>query len=161
MGVVYNKFQDDGLTFDIKRRVDVLALDYNKTFSKTRTYLNAEWAFVFVDVPETYSQQFGTQQSGGFFDIVQPIFKRNILGFEKSVINAVCRFEYVDWNVGTFRETGTNISDDVKAIVGGLSWRPTQQTVIRLNYRYNWQTDLLGNPASKTAGFQFGFSSYF
>jgi hypothetical protein len=161
MGGVYNKFQDDGLTFDVKRRVDVLALDYNKTFSTTRTYLNAEWAFVFVDVPETYSQQFGKRQSGGFVDIVQPILKRSLFGFEKSVVNAVCRLESVDWNVGTFRETGTNIGDHMKSIVGGLSWRPTQQTVIRLNYRYNWQADLLGNPASKTAGFQFGFSSYF
>jgi hypothetical protein len=161
MGGVYNKFQDDGLTFDIKRRVDVLALDYNKTFSTTGTYLNAEWAFVFVDVPETYTQQFGSRQSGGFVDIVQPILKRTIFGFEKSVVNAVCRLEYVDWNVGTFQETGANISDHIKSIVGGLSWRPTQQTVLRLNYRYNWQTDLLGNPAAKTAGFQFGFSSYF
>jgi hypothetical protein len=161
MGGVYNKFQDDGLTFDVKRRVDVLAFDYNKTFSTTRTYLNAEWAFVFVDVPETYSQQFGERQSGGFLDIVQPILKRSVFGFEKSVINAVCRLEYVDWNVGTFQETDTNISDHMKSIVAGVSWRPTQQTVLRLNYRYNWQTDLLGNPAAQTAGFQFGFSSYF
>jgi hypothetical protein len=161
MGGVYNKFQDDGLTFDVKRRVDVLAFDYNKTFASTRTYLNTEWAFVFVDIPDTYSQQFGNRQSGGFVDIVQPILKRGIFGFEKSVINAVCRLEYVDWNVGTFRETGTNISDHMKSIVGGFSWRPTQQTVLRLNYRYQWQTDLLGNPAAKTAGFQFGFSSYF
>lgn len=161
MGGVYNKFQDDGLTLDAKRRVNVMAIDYNKTFADSRTYLNAEWAFVYVNVPSTYSQQFGTKQSGGFIDIVQPIFRRSIFGFEKSVINAGCRLEYVDWNAGTFRETGINIHDDFKSIVGGLSWRPTQQTVIRLNYRYNWQVDLLGNPAAKTAGFQFGFSSYF
>lgn len=161
MGGVYNKFQDDGLTLDVKRSVEVIAVDYNKTFSGTRTNLNAEWAFVFVNVPSTYSQQFGTKQNGGFIDVVQPIFRRSIFGFEKSVINAACRLEYVDWNVGSFRETGTAIHDDFKSIVGGFSWRPTQQTVIRLNYRYNWQVDLLGNPASKTAGFQFGFSSYF
>lgn len=161
MGGVYNKFQDDGLALDVRRRVDVLAVDYNKTFSKTRTYINAEVAMVFVDVPETYSQQYGRKQVGGFVDIVQPIIRGNIFGFERSVINAAYRLEYVDWNVDAFRETGTNIREDFKSIVTGLSWRPTQQTVIRLNYRYNWQTDLLGNPATKTAGFQFGFSSYF
>lgn len=161
MGGVYNQFLDDGLVLDVKRRVDVLALDYNKTFASTQTFLTAEWAFVFVDVPETYSQQFGNRQSGGFIDIIQPILKRSLFGFEKSVVNAACRFEYVDWNVGTFRETGGNISDHLTSIVGGLSWRPTQQTVLRLNYRYNWQTDLIGNPAARTAGFQFGFSTYF
>jgi hypothetical protein len=161
MGGVYNKFQDDGLTFDIKRRADVWAVDYNKTFSKTKTYVNAEAAWVLVNVPGTYTQQYGNKQVGGFIDIVQPVIRKSIFGFEKSVINTACRFEYVDWNVGAFNETGINIGDDFLSLIGGMSWRPTQQTVIRLNYRYNLQTDLIGNPAAKTAGFQFGFSSYF
>jgi hypothetical protein len=46
-------------------------------------------------------------------------------------------------------------------VMPGVSWRPTSQTVIRLNYRYNWQTDLFGNAPSRTAGFLMGFSSYF
>ncbi|PZR28413.1 MAG: hypothetical protein DI538_24910, partial [Azospira oryzae] len=89
------------------------------------------------------------------------VFRKSILGFERSVVNAICRFEYVDWNLGKFLETGDNIHEDIVSVVPGISWRPNAQTVIRLNYRYNWQTDILGNPASKTAGFQFGFSSYF
>jgi hypothetical protein len=161
MGGVYNKFQDDGLTLDKKRRVDVLAIDFNTTIPLVRTWITSEWTLIKVDVPETYSQQFGNKQRGGFLDIVQPVFKKNIFGFEKSVINAACRFEYVDWNVGKFKETGENIKDDFVSVVPGLSWRPTSQTVIRLNYRYNWQTDIFGNRPSKTAGFQFGFSSYF
>lgn len=161
MGGVYNKFQEDGLTFDKKRGVHVFALDFNTTVPMTKTWLNAEWAWVNVDVPETYSQQFGRKQSGGFIDVVQPIVKREIFGFERSVVNAAFRAEYVDWNIGKFNETGTNIREDFVSIMPGLSWRPTSQTVIRLNYRYSWQTDILGNEPSKTAGFQMGFSSYF
>ncbi len=161
MGGVYNKFQEDGLTLDKRRRVDTWAVDFNTTVPVTKTYIVAEWAFVKVDVPDTYTQQYGKKQAGGFIDIVQPIIRKNVFGFEKSVINAVCRLEYVDWNKGKFNETGGNISEDFVSIVPGFSWRPTSQTVIRLNYRYNWTTDLLGNPASKTAGFQFGFSTYF
>jgi len=161
MGGVYNKFQEDGLALDEKRRVDVFAVDYNKRFLKTKTYITTEWSWVKVNVPETYTQQYGEKQRGGFVDIVQPILSKNIFGFERSVLNAICRLEYVDWNVGTFNETGDKIHEDFKSVVTGFSWRPTPQTVIRLNYRYNWTTDILGNPASKTAGFQFGFSSYF
>ena len=161
MGGVYNKFQEDGLTLDSKRRVDTWAVDFNTTVPVTKTYIVTEWAFIKVNVPDTYTQQYGKKQAGGFLDIVQPIIRKNIFGFEKSVINAVCRMEYVDWNIGKFNETGGNISEDFVSIVPGLSWRPTSQTVIRLNYRYNWTTDLLGNPPSKTAGFQFGFSTYF
>ncbi len=161
MGGVYNKFQNDGLVLDKKRRVDTWAVDFNTVLPVTKTYITTEWAFVKVDVAETYTQQYGRKQAGGFIDFVQPVMKKNIFGFEKSVVNAVCRFEYVDWNVGKFDETGGNIREDFVSIVPGLSWRPSSRTVIRLNYRYNKNTDILGNPASRTAGFQFGFSSYF
>ena len=161
MGGVYNKFEEDGLTFDKKRRLHVFALDFNSTLPFTKTWITTEWAWVNVDVPETYSQQFGNKQRGGFIDFVQPVIRRDLLGFERSVLNAALRVEYVDWNKGNFVETGTAIRDDLFSIVPGISWRPTAQTVLRLNYRYNWQRDILGNPPSKTAGFQFGFSSYF
>jgi hypothetical protein len=161
MGGVYNKFQMDGFTLDKKRRVDVWALDFNTVLPFLKTYFVGEWAFVNVDVPDTYTQQYGNKQSGGFLDVVQPVIRRNIFNFNKSVVNVVCRLEYVDWNVGKFKETGGNISEDFVSVVPGISWRPTPLTVLRLNYRYNWTTDILGNPPSKTAGFQFGFSSYF
>lgn len=161
MGGVYNKFEDDGLVLDERRRVDTWAVDFNTILPVTKTYINTEWAFIKVDVPTTYSQQFGEKQTGGFLDIVQPAIRKTIFGFEKSVINIACRLEYVDWNKGTFNETGGNIHDDFYSIMPGLSWRLSPQTVIRWNYRYNWQTDIVGNPASKTAGFLFGFSSYF
>jgi hypothetical protein len=161
MGGVYNKFQDDGLRFDDKRRLHVIAIDFNTTLPLTKTWVNAEWAFVNVDVPDSYSQQYGEHQQGGFIDIVQPLIRKPIFGFERSVVNFAFRTEYVDWNKGSFRETGENIREDFVSVVPGLSWRPTSQTVVRLNYRYNWQTDIFGNPPVKTAGFQMGFSSYF
>lgn len=161
MGGVYNKFMEDGIVIDKRRRVDLFAVDFNTMIKASDTYLNGEWVQAFIDVPETYSQQFGTRQQGGFLDIVQPVLKRKVLGWENSTLNLAFRTEYVDYNVGTFRETGGNISDHIFAIVPGISFRPSQQTVIRFNYRYHWQTDLLGNPPSRTAGFQFGFSTYF
>ena len=161
MGGVYNKFKEDGLTLDKKRRVDVFAVDFNTTLAATKTYINGEWAWVTVDIPDTYTEQFGRKQQGGFIDLVQPILKKSMFGFEKAMLNAAVRFEYVDWNKGTFKSTGGNIADDVISIVPAISWRPTTQTVIRFNYRYNWQKDILGNPPSRLAGFQFGFSTYF
>ncbi len=161
MGGVYNKFEEDGLVLDKQRRIDLYAIDLNTTLPKIRTYINGEWVWAFVDVPGTYSQAFGNKLHGGFLDIVQPVLRRKILGWENSTLNIAFRTEYVDYNVGTFNETQTNIADHLVAIVPGISFRPSQQTVIRFNYRYQWQTDLLGNSASRTAGFQFGFSTYF
>ena len=161
MGGVYNKYKDDGLTLDVKRRVNVFAIDFNTTLPKIKTAITTEWAWVSVNVPDTYTEQFGEKQQGGFIDFVQPILRKPMFGFQDAVLNAALRLEYVDWNKGKFRSTGGNISDDVFSIVPAISWRPGAQTVIRLNYRYNWQQDILGNPPSKLAGFQVGFATYF
>ena len=161
MGGVYNKFEEDGLTLDKRRRIDLFAIDFNTRIPKLNTFIVAEWVWAMINVPDNYTQQYGDKQLGGFIDIVQPILRKKILGWENAVLNINFRTEYTDYNVGTFNETGSNISDHVFAIVPGISFRPSQQTVIRANYRYHWQTDLLGNPPSQIAGFQFGFSTYF
>ena len=161
MGGVYNKFQDDGLRLDDKRRVDVFAIDFNSTLPKLKTFITGEWAWVKVNVPATFTQQYGNKQQGGFIDIVQPVLKRKVFGWENATLNLACRLEYVDWNVGKFTSTGGNIAEDIWSIMPAISFRPTAQTVLRLNYRRQQQKDILGNPPAKTGGFSFGVSTYF
>jgi hypothetical protein len=161
MGGIFNKFQDDGIVLDVKRQCHVFAIDYNTTLPVLNTFITGEWAWVRVDVPDTYSQQYGNRQYGGFLDIVQPVLKRKMLGWSNATLNLACRLEYVDWNVGEFRETGDNIGEELWSILPAVSFRPTAQTVFRLNYRYQWQQDILDNAPSKTAGFSFGISTYF
>jgi hypothetical protein len=161
MGGVYNQFQVDGLALDERRRVDVIAIDVQTGIKPWGTSFIGEWAWVMVDVPETYTQQYGSAQRGGFLDSIQPLYNGSILGFNDAVLNLALRAEYVDWNVGTFRETNTRIGDEVWAIVPALSFRPVPGTVLRLNYRHERATDVLGNPPSRTGGLQFGVSSYF
>ncbi len=161
MGGVYNKFQDDGLQIDDKRSVDVFAIDFNSTISKLNTFITGEWAWIKVNVPATFTQQFGNKQQGGFIDIVQPVLKKKMVGWDKATLNIACRFEYVDWNKGKFTSTGGNIAEDLWSIMPAISFRPTAQTVLRLNYRHQQQKDILGNPPAKTGGFIFGVSTYF
>jgi len=161
MGGVYNKFEEDGVTLDKQRRVDVFAIDFNATIKKTGTYIVGEYSFVWVDVPETYTQQYGNKQQGFFLDIVQPIIKRKLLDWKNASLNFAARLDYVDWNKGTFKETNTKIGEDLWAITPAISFRPSSQTVFRLNYRYQWQKDILNNPPALKASWLFGFSTYF
>lgn len=160
MNGVYNKFRDDGIVLDKKRYLNFIAVDMNTTLP-TKTSLNGEWVWAKVDVPKTFSQQFGNRQQGGFLDVVQSVIKGRILGWSESIINLSARIEYADYNVGKFEEIDANIADHLYATTASISFRPSQQTVIRANYRYEWRSDLLGNPATRTAGFQLGFSTYF
>jgi hypothetical protein len=161
MGGIYNTYEEDGLILDDKRKLNVYAIDFNTTIPVIKTFIVGEWSWINVDVPTTFSQQFGDKQRGGFVDLVQPILKGNLFGFNQASFNLAMRFEYVDWNHGTFRETGENIGDQIWALVPAISFRPNAQTVIRLNYRFMQQTDILGNPPANISGVQFGISSYF
>lgn len=161
MGGVYNKFKDDGIVLDSKRRADLIAVDFNTTLPKIKTYINAEYVMALINVPSTYSPQYGSRQQGFYVDIVQPVLKCRIFSWDNSTLSLAFRTEYVDYNVGEFVSTGGNIADHVIAMSPAISFRPFSQTVLRLNYRYEWRTDLIGNPPSQTMGFQLGISSYF
>ena len=161
MGGVYNKSEDDGIPVDANRHCNVFALDYNHTIPGLRTYITAEMAWIRVDVPDTYTEQFGEKQYGGFVDLVQPLWRRRILTWEEAVLNLACRLEYVDWNSGKFDSTGGNIGDETWSIMPALSFRPAPQTVLRFNYRYQRTSDFFGNPPATTVTYSLGLSTYF
>ncbi|WP_260402670.1 MULTISPECIES: outer membrane beta-barrel protein [Aequorivita] len=161
MGGAYNKFEEDGLSVEDKARVNVFAIDWNTTIQTTNTYIVGEAAFVKVETPESYTPQYGNKQHGFFIDVVQAVYKNKIFEWEDATFNLAARFDYVDWNVGKFKETDTNIGDQLLAVTPGISFRPTPKTVFRINYRYQWQKDIINNPAERAATWYMGFSSYF
>ena len=158
-GGLYNVFKLDGLVIDQKRRLDILAVDFNLNLKKLQVL--GELASASVDVPIGLGPNFGSKQWGFHTDLIYPILEKPILKFEEAILNAAFRIEYVDYNSGTFEETGRNIFDQIIAITPGLTLRLSTNTALKTNFRYLWERDVFGNPTSKTAGFQFGFASYF
>lgn len=158
---VYNKWKEDGLIIDEKRNATVFAVDFNTSLFKNRLNITGEYAQVLVDVPATFTQQYGEKQWGAFADLMYTVLHRKILGWENAKLNVGVRGEYADYNVGKFKETNTNIGDDIYAIVPTIAFRPTGTTVLRFNFRYESTHDLLDNDPIRTNVIQFGFSSYF
>lgn len=158
---IYNKWKENGLVIDNKRNASVLAIDFNTSVLKDRLTFTGELAKILIDVPETYTKQYGTQQLGGYIDIIGTVLQKKMLGWENAKLNLGVRLEYADYNQGKFKETGSNIGDDVWAIVPTIAFRPVGTTVLRFNYRYEQHTDLFGNPPTNTGVIQFGFSTYF
>ncbi len=106
MGGIYNTHTVDGLVLDDKRRLDVFAIDFNTTIPRWNTKFIGEWSWVFVDVPESYTQQYGSKQYGGFLDVVQPILKQRVLGFSNSTVNLAFR---VNMLIGMWESLGKPI----------------------------------------------------
>lgn len=116
---------------------------------------------MWVQLPPNYLESYGSQQQGAFIDFVGVVRKHKMFGWENTKIELALRLEYADYNVGKFRETGGTIYDDVWAIVPGIGFRPVGSTVLRFNYGYQQQRDVLGNPPARTGTMQFGISTYF
>jgi len=158
-GGTYNTFRLEGVTVDKRRNLSIYAIDINSRITKLQ--VNGEFALANIDVPSGAGKFNGNKQWGLYIEGVYPILKRRILKYDNSIINLNLRVEAVDFNVGKFTETGKETGDEIKAIVPGISFRPSANTVLRANYRYHWETDLFRNPPVRTAGFQVGFASYF
>src|SRR6185295_4012673 len=65
MSGVFNQWKVDGTIVDRKRGVKAVAIDFNTSLIKNRLNITTEVAKVFVDVPESYTEQFGSKQFGG------------------------------------------------------------------------------------------------
>ena len=158
-GGYYNDFQVEGEQVDEKRWMGIAALDFRGDIGPTS--IRGEVVYASVDVPESLSEVHGDTQWGAYLDVLMPVWRPRFLGYSDAVVTAGLRLETVDYNVGTFSSTGSNIGDQVTGIVPSISFRPTSDTVFRANYRYHWATDFQGNDAARIAGFQLGFATYF
>jgi hypothetical protein len=158
---VYNQFNVDGFKVDSKRSASIFAIDFNTSLFKDRFFITGELAQLVVDIPSTYIQNYGTKQQGAFLDLIATVVQRPIAGWERAKFNAGIRIEYVDYNQGRFRETNESIGDQQWALVPTIAFRPNGNTVIRMNYRFIEETDLLNTPKSYSSVFQFGISTYF
>jgi hypothetical protein len=96
---------------------------------------------------------------------VQPVYHGKIFDWGNATINIAVRGEYVDWNAQNFSATGLREYNDVKSIMPAISFRPTPQTVLRLNYRIQTTRDITGNTIGAaigpTRGLSFGLATYF
>jgi hypothetical protein len=155
----YNAYASEGVRVDERRRLSLVALDFNTELLSAG--IRGEVALARVDVQEDLEELFGERQWGGHLDLVVPVLRPRLFGYEEAVVNANLRLEAVDFNAGAFRTTGKNIYDELYVVVPGVSFRPTPSTVFRANYRRQWYRDLVGNPVSRTGGFQVGLASYF
>jgi hypothetical protein len=165
MGGVYNTWEVEGAVVDNKRSVNIFDVDFNTTLPRLNTQITTEWAFIHVGLPADYTPEYASRQYGGYIDVVQPVYKGKVLDWNNASFSLAVRGEYVDYNDENFAATGQREYNTVKSIMPAISFRPTPQTVLRLNYRFEYTRDIVGNnigaALGPTRGLSFGISSYF
>jgi len=156
---VYNTFELEGEIVDEKRDLTILAVDLAATVGPV--VVRGEAALNLIDVPVSAGETFGRRQNGVYVEAVMPITTFAFLDYSDITFNAGLRFDHIDYNVGKFNSTSSNVGDDATAATLSLSLRPTPSTVIMFNFRRQWQHDVLNNEATHTATYALGFASYF
>lgn len=154
----YNSFQIEGVEVDKKRFVSITALDHD--LKRDRFQLRSEFARARVEIPNGLEEISGSEQWGVYTEFNFDYFRGTLLTFENSRLIATLRLEKIDLNVGSFASTGTNIGDEISRITVSTSFRPVENSVIKIAYQYNWHRDFTNNPVRK-AGIQLGVASYF
>ena len=158
-GGTYNSFREDGIEVDAKRSVTMAAFDFATAVG--RLSVRGEAAQSWIELPQGLEELFGARQQGAHLDLVLPVLRKRMLGMQNATLNVTMRLEHIDYNVGHFSSTGQRIGDEVTALVPGISFRPVTNTVFKANYRWHRTRDVIGNPPSRSAGYQVGFATYF
>jgi len=156
---IYNTWRLEGERIDEPRWLSLSAVDASTALGPLD--LRGELALGLVDLPDDLAEVLGDRQWGFHLDAVLPIWRPRIRGLADPAVLAGVRLERVDFNAGSFGDSGQKRFDERNAVTVALSFRPVPGTVFRLNYRHQSFRDLLGNPAERTGGFQLGVATYF
>lgn len=155
----YNTFEVEGETVDEARPLTIGAVDARLTTEWVE--VRGEVAYAWIDVPESLDTTFGDKQWGVHVDVVSPIWRFALWGSENASLNLGVRYEHVDYNETTLASTGVTGGDYVNSLSSAISFRPSSDTVFRLNYSRSWTVDLFNNAAARGAALQVGMATYF
>lgn len=156
---VYNTTEVGETEVDDARKLSIMAIDARAQIE--RLIIKGEVGLVSVDVYNGLGQLFGEKQLGYHVEASYPLLEYPLfLEQQDNQLNLVFRYEAVDYNQGLFEQTDTNIFDERQGVRAGLVFQIAQIAMLKANYAYFWNKDILGNP-SQTAAIQLGFASYF
>ncbi|MEZ0310421.1 MAG: hypothetical protein ACAI38_01520 [Myxococcota bacterium] len=155
----FNTYVVDGLRIDSRRDLLIAAVDYRLSLQWLE--VRGEAAHASIDVPASLRSTFGNRQWGTHTDVIAPVWRFAALGYDATQIEVGARLEYVDYNVGELPATATSAAQDVTRVTGSVAWRWSASTVLRVNYGYAWERDLVRSATARTGTGRIGFATYF
>jgi hypothetical protein len=121
----YNTFSLEGAPVDKRRNLTISAIDAEAMLLGIR--FSGEAASATVDVPEGLKGIYASRQRGIYFEGVRDFWRGRISTMRKSYFSAKVRWDYIDFDTDL---AGTSIGQ----ITAGLNFRPTEDSVLKLDY---------------------------
>lgn len=148
----YNKSRLKDLDVDDSRSVKILALDASA--ARGPYGVKGEFARASIDLPSGLARSiFAGAQDGYYLQGSRCFLQGALSDLPQSYFEAVVRFDRVDFD--------TDLQgDDVRKWTLGLNFRPTSESVFKLDYFKNWSHDRF-NVLARGAGVLFSVATYF
>lgn len=147
----YNRFEADGLEIDERRTLTLTALDFDWTVRDVR--LQGEAAVAAVQVPPGLHGIYATRQQGAYLEAIREFGRGLVRTLPASAFAAKLRWDGVDFDAATPGDSHVQVS-------AGLNFRPTRESVVKLDYVRGRVRDEFNN-ASERAAVLFSFATYF
>ena len=147
----YNVFTSEGTRVDERRDLSILALDAEARVAGVQ--LSGEAALTSIDIPPGLEGVYADRQHGFYAEAVRPFGRGWMRTMPSSSFAAKVRVDYVDFDVDRVGQTTGQISL-------GFNFRPTQDSVVKLDYVRGRDRDEFNN-RSDHAFLLFSLATYF
>jgi hypothetical protein len=147
----YNRFVIDGERVEERRDLTLLALDFEATVAAVE--LSGEGVRASIELPESLEGVFATAQNGFYLQAVRPFGKGWVQTLPRSYFGAGVRVDHVDFDMDLE-------GDAASQVTLGFNFRPTSDTVLKLDYVRGRVWDRFNNRGDG-AGVLFSVATYF
>lgn len=147
----YNRFEADGLAVDDRRTLTLSAVDVDWTVRDVR--VQGEAAVAALQVPPGLHGIYATRQRGAYVEAIREFGRGLVRTLPTSVFAAKVRWDGVDFNTALPGDSHVQLS-------AGLNFRPTRESVIKVDYVRGRTRDEFNN-AGERAAVLLSFATYF
>jgi hypothetical protein len=147
----YNVFESDGVPVDERRNATLVVLDFDATVRGLR--LQGEVATATVQVPAGLNGIYASRQRGAYVEAIRELGRGFVRTLPGSVFAAKARWDAVDFNTA-------RPGDSQMQLTVGLNFRPTRESVVKLDFVRGRARDEFNN-ASERAAVLFSLATYF
>ena len=147
----YNVYDDEGLAVDERRYLTIVAIDVDATVGPLR--VTGEAATVDIDVPTTLTPVYAESQRGLYIEAMHDFGRQWVTTMPQSFFSVGLRFDVIDLDSDL-------PGDNTRQVTVGINFRPTTDTVLKLDYVRGTSRDRFNNP-SDHGSFLFSMATYF